>query len=79
MAEAGVDELALLWVLNLSDGRHRCSTSRERRANRSPGIRRAADLLVREGLLKDAARTAPLLHRPTAHGRVPLNAPGGTR
>jgi aminopeptidase-like protein len=51
MAEAGVDELALLWVLNLSDGRHSLLDIVERSGYSFAAIKRAADLLARHGLL----------------------------
>jgi aminopeptidase-like protein len=59
MAEAGVDELALLWVLNLSDGRHSLLDIAERSGYQFAGIRRAADLLARHGLLKEGQASAP--------------------
>ena len=55
MAEAGVDELAMLWVLNLSDGRHSLLDIAERSGYAFAGISRAAHLLKRHGLLVDAA------------------------
>jgi aminopeptidase-like protein len=59
LADAGVDELALLWVLNLSDGRHTLLDVAERSGHPFAGIRRAADLLARHGLLKEACAPAP--------------------
>jgi aminopeptidase-like protein len=44
-------ELALLWVLNLSDGRHSLLDVAERAGIEFTGIRRAADLLLAHGLL----------------------------
>jgi aminopeptidase-like protein len=55
LADAGVSELALLWVLNLSDGRHSLLDIAERSMSPFAGIRRATDLLVAHGLLKAAA------------------------
>lgn len=46
-----VDEMALLWVLNLSDGRHSLLDIADRAASPFPSIRSAADLLVAHGLL----------------------------
>ncbi len=67
MAEAGVDELALLWVLNMSDGRHSLLDIAERSGNAFAGIRRAADLLVGHELLTEV-RAGPIIapSRPTS-------------
>jgi aminopeptidase-like protein len=46
-----VDERALLWVLNLSDGRHTLLDIAERSGMPFEGLRRAADLLVAHDLL----------------------------
>jgi aminopeptidase-like protein len=46
-----VDELALLWVLNLSDGHHTLLDIAERSGQWFPTIRRAANALVAHGLL----------------------------
>jgi aminopeptidase-like protein len=56
-SEERVDELALLWVLNLSDGRHSLLDIAERARQPFQTIRRAADLLTAHHLL---ARTPPL-------------------
>ena len=67
MAEAGVDELALLWVLNMSDGRHSLLDIAERSGNAFVGIRRAADLLIGHELLTEV-RAGPIIapNRPTS-------------
>jgi len=49
-----VDELALLWVLNLSDGRHSLLDIAERSGKPFGAIRRAADRLIASGLLAPA-------------------------
>jgi aminopeptidase-like protein len=46
-----VDEMALLWVLNLSDGRHSLLDIADRAGRPFSEIRRAADLLVEHDLL----------------------------
>ena len=46
-------EFALLWVLNLSDGRHSLLDVAERSGIAFPAVRRAADLLIDAGLLSD--------------------------
>jgi aminopeptidase-like protein len=53
LREVGVDEMALLWVLNLADGRHDLLEIAERADYSFAAIRRAAELLVEHGLLKD--------------------------
>jgi aminopeptidase-like protein len=50
-SEERVDELALLWVLNLSDGRHTLLDIAERSGLPFPSIRRSANLLVAHDLL----------------------------
>jgi aminopeptidase-like protein len=52
-AQGGVDELALLWVLNLSDGEHSILDIARRSGRELGAIRRAADLLEASGLLKE--------------------------
>ncbi len=54
-AQGGVDELALLWVLNLSDGEHSLLDIARRSGRELGAIRRAADLLEASGLLKELA------------------------
>ncbi len=58
-ADAGVEELPLLWTLNLSDGRHSLLDIAERSGCRFGAIRRAAELLLAHGLLKEAAPLPP--------------------
>jgi aminopeptidase-like protein len=48
------DDLALLWVLNLSDGRHSLLDIAERSGNGFATIKRAADRLLATGLLVEA-------------------------
>jgi aminopeptidase-like protein len=50
--EGSVDELALLWVLNLSDGRHSLLDIAERSNCSFDTIMRATDALVKAGLLR---------------------------
>ncbi len=52
-AQGGVDELSLLWVLNLSDGEHSLLDIARRSGRDLGAIRRAADLLEASGLLKE--------------------------
>ena len=49
--ESRVDELAMLWVLNLSDGKHSLLDIAERSGCDFNIIKRAADLLVKYQLL----------------------------
>jgi aminopeptidase-like protein len=55
LADAGAVEMALLWVLNLSDGRHSLLDIAERAGQGFDGVCRAAELLAEHGLLKEAA------------------------
>jgi aminopeptidase-like protein len=52
-AEAERTELAMLWVLNLSDGEHRLLEISERAGIDFPTVRRAARLLCEHGLLEE--------------------------
>jgi aminopeptidase-like protein len=51
--EIGDNEMAMLWVLNLSDGDHSLLDISERAGLRFDAVRRAADLLRDHGLLKE--------------------------
>ncbi len=53
--EIGDNEMAMLWVLNLSDGRHSLLDIAERADLRFAALKAAADLLLAYGLLKEAA------------------------
>jgi aminopeptidase-like protein len=50
-AGSGLDELAMLWMLNLSDGRHTLLDIAERSAQPFSALKAAADALVSHGLL----------------------------
>lgn len=50
------DELAMLWVLNLSDGRHSLLDIAERSTLRFDSVKSAADALAASGLLKELKR-----------------------
>ena len=52
VADSGLDEMAVLWVLNLSDGTHSVLDIAERSGCGFDSIRRAADALIECGLLK---------------------------
>jgi aminopeptidase-like protein len=54
--DARARELALLWVLNLSDGRHSLLDISDRSGIDFVAIRNAADALLAHGLLKQAVR-----------------------
>jgi aminopeptidase-like protein len=54
-ADAPLSEMAVLWVLNLSDGRHGLLDIAERSRLRLEEIRRAAEVLRDHGLLKEAS------------------------
>ena len=53
--ESRVDELAMLWVLNLSDGKHSLLDIAERSGSAFDIIKRAADALLEHALLKPIA------------------------
>jgi aminopeptidase-like protein len=53
-ADAGLAEMAMLWVLNLSDGQHSLLDIAERSGLPFPAVRRASDLLGDQGLLRQA-------------------------
>jgi aminopeptidase-like protein len=55
-AQGGVDELSLLWVLNLSDGEHSILDIATRSGRPFGALRRAAELLSEHGLLKELPR-----------------------
>jgi aminopeptidase-like protein len=57
LRDPGFDEMALLWVLNLSDGRHGLLDIAERSAYPFDAVRRAAAALVEHGLLKEMTAT----------------------
>lgn len=52
--DIGDNEMAMLWVLNLSDGQHSLLDIAERAGLRFEAVRSAADLLREHGLLKEA-------------------------
>lgn len=58
-SSTGADELALLWVLNLSDGSHDLLEIAERSGLPFGAVRDAALTLARAGLLVERSRTTP--------------------
>jgi len=50
--ESHIDELAMLWILNLSDGTHSLLDIAERSGCAFGTIKRCADLLLQHNLLK---------------------------
>jgi aminopeptidase-like protein len=54
-AGGGADQMALLWVLNLADGRHSLLDTAERAGMPFAAIRTAADALIEKELLAPAA------------------------
>jgi len=55
-AQGGVDELALLWVLNLSDGEHSLLDIAARSGRNFDSVRGAAEALAAHGLLKEVPK-----------------------
>ena len=53
--EIGADEMAMLWVLNQSDGRHSLLDIAERSELKFESVRKAAELLARHNLLKETS------------------------
>jgi aminopeptidase-like protein len=62
LADAGLSEMAMLWVLNLCDGGHTLLDIAERSGLRFQAILHASDALVQHGLLRDCLEFT----RPTA-------------
>jgi len=56
LADAGVDEMALLWVLNLADGQHSLLDMAERSRCSFDALKRAALMLLEHDLLNDLNR-----------------------
>jgi aminopeptidase-like protein len=59
LAHSTETEMAMLWVLNLSDGEHSLLDIAERSGVRFDEIVRAADVLREHGLLQEAQATVP--------------------
>lgn len=74
-AAARINELAMLWVLNLSDGRHTLLDIANRSGVAFDTLHRAAQLLLRHGLLR-ARSGAP---RPAGRIRTGKRAKGSRR
>ncbi len=55
LAHSPVNEMVILWVLNLADGQHSLLDIAERSGLRFDEVRRAVDLLRDHGLLKEAS------------------------
>ena len=62
-AEARMNELAMLWVLNLSDGRHTLLDIATRSGVAFDALHRAAQALLRHGLLKTGGAARPAARR----------------
>jgi aminopeptidase-like protein len=65
--QGGVDDLALLWVLNMSDGSHTLLDIAERAGIAFGTLKKAADALLACGLLREAAKSsaAPVIELST--------------
>ena len=59
-ADAGVDEMAMLWVLNQSDGKNSLLDIAERSGIRFETIRKAAEALLEHQLLRKDFKSVPL-------------------
>ncbi len=55
LRDSGVDEMAMLWVLNLADGRHRLLEIAERSGYSIDVLQRTAGMLAEHGLLTEVA------------------------
>jgi aminopeptidase-like protein len=51
--DSGLSEMAMLWVLNLSDGSHTLLDIAERSGMRFDAIKRACEALQEHGLLRE--------------------------
>jgi len=58
-ADAGVSEMAMLWVLNLSDGKNSLLDIAERSGMRFEAIRQAAEALEEHKLLRREWKSVP--------------------
>jgi aminopeptidase-like protein len=58
-AEAGVSEMAMLWVLNQSDGKNSLLDIAERSGTRFEAIRKAAEALEEHKLLRKELKSVP--------------------
>ena len=58
-ADAGVSEVSLLWVLNLSDGAHSLLDIAERSGLRFDAVRSACEALREHGLLRECLELSP--------------------
>lgn len=54
-AGSGIDEMAMLWTLNLSDGKHSLLEIADRSGSEFSAIKKAADALVASNLLRELA------------------------
>jgi len=54
--DSGLQEMAVLWVLNLSDGKNSLLDIADRSEHRFGSVRKAADVLLEHGLLEEKAR-----------------------
>jgi len=61
--DPGYDQMALLWVLNLADGRHSLLDMAERSGLPFAALRKAADALLKAELLEPAATPSPACAR----------------
>ena len=58
-ADAGLSEMAMLWVLNQSDGKNSLLDISERSGMRFEAIRKAADALEEHKLLRKELKAVP--------------------
>jgi len=58
-ADAGVSEMAMLWVLNQSDGKNSLLDIAERSGMRFEAIRKAAEVLEEHKLLRKELKAVP--------------------
>ena len=72
LADPGQVEMAMLWVLNLSDGAHSLLDISERSSLKFESIRQAATLLEQHGLLRDLTGFQSA-EAADAHGQNRLN------
>lgn len=81
LSSRGEAEMAMLWVLNFSDGRHSLLEIAERSEMRFAAVRAAADALLKAGLLKQESPRCVELWTAALAGTKPSNCaePEGPR
>ncbi len=75
--DSGLEEMAVLWVLNLSDGAHSLLDIAERSGLGFDSIRRAADVLLEHHLLKEVGHSYGCVGRDAKSERAAFESVNG--